>query len=222
MDDKRKKDYFLRFLLIIVIILLLIHIYSSLLGKIEHKNYLVPTGNVDIFDINCKSNNSTCNDNTNPTFNEDNNLVVYDKYTIYGKEKLRIFENPAYQYESVIAPGSSNSYNFIIRNNNSFNINLNIKMVEKNDINITMVYRLKENNNYIIGDDSTWVKADKLKLDNISLNKKDYNTYILDWKWTYSTNSQNDKIDTKAGFLNTNNYSLSIIISSSEAENGNI
>jgi len=115
-----KKDKFLRIINIIVVVIFIIHILVSVIETVEQKKQLVPTGNVDIFDINCN-----CQNCDEPIFKEDKDLLVYDKNGIFGVQKLRIFENPAYQFKNILAPGSENSYNFVIRNNNTFDINTN-------------------------------------------------------------------------------------------------
>ena len=215
--DEKEKNFF-KILFLIFILLLMISILADRIGSLEHNNYLVPTGNVDIFDITCE--NNCCNDdekNTDvPVFNEEDGLLVYDKYTIYNTSNLRIFENPAYQYQSIIAPGTSNSYNFVIRNNNKFNVIVDINMSEINKYNIPLKFRLKENGSYIIGNSDSWVSIDELNLKKIKLNTKQYNTYTLDWKWEFSESDERDKEDTKIGFNATENYKLFINIKSSE------
>ena len=205
---------------ILIAIIILLHILITYLGKIEHKEYLVPTGNVDIFDITCVSDNC-CKEKDQetedvPTFNEKNGLIVYDKYTIYQKSELRIFENPAYQYKSIIAPGSSNTYNFIIRNNNMFAVKIDINMEETNKYDLVLKYRLRKDGTYILGNADTWVTAKDLKVYNIKLQSKEYNTYFLDWKWEFSQSKERDKKDTEIGFNANENYKLSIIIKANE------
>lgn len=221
-------------LFIFVIITISFFLTSNYLGRIENINYLVPTGNVDIFDIRCENtkscicgnnvsnnvnnvskNNSSSDVDTSdkpndvPTFDE-SGFFVYDKYTIFGKEELKIFENPAYQYKSIIAPGSSNSYQFIIRNNNDFKVDVDFSLTEVNSYNLNLKFRLKENNAYVVGDDNNWVSVDYIKLSNISLDSKKYNAYTLDWKWEFNDNR--DDVDTDIGFNIKDDYKLNINI----------
>ncbi len=238
MYDNKKNNVIIRLLVVIIIIIILLHISATYIGKIEYNDNLTPTGNVDIFDITCNCNSDTSKNITENNSNksdsticvsyndkkdsssysdDETGLIVYDKYTIYNKSDLKIFENPAYQYKSIIAPGSSNTYNFIVRNNNSFNLKINIEMEEENNHNLILKYRLKENGNYVIGNSNTWVSASDLSLRDVKLNSKKYNTYSLDWKWEFSVSDEQDKIDTKIGFSAMEKYKLSIIISSNEA-----
>ena len=142
------------------------------------------------------------------TSDETNSLVVYDKDTQYtNKTKLKIFENKSYFVrDDKIAPGSENSYQFIVRNNNDFAITYSFEMQEDNQYGINMKYRLKCNGEYIIGNDDRWVTADELSQKNINIPNKSYNTYTLDWKWFEGDN----KTDTEIGKNIDANYSLNI------------
>ena len=80
MNEKNKNHYFW-IIIILLIIIILILLFFNRFGKIENK-YIVPTGNVDVFniDINCncikddkcnnKENNVTINNNAYPVWNE--------------------------------------------------------------------------------------------------------------------------------------------------------
>ena len=150
--------------------------------------------NIDIFDINCNCQNDNENqDGEEPVFSESNGLGVYDKNVCFGEGKLKIFENPAYEYKEVIAPGSSNTYQFIIRNINSFDIKVDFSTTEVNKNNVKLKFRLRENNKYIIGDSSKWVTIKDLKYSNIRINSMEYKTYSLDWKWDYSESKKQDE-----------------------------
>ncbi len=139
---------------------------------------------------------------------EENGVLIYDKNTQYtNKTKLKIFENKSYFVRNDrIAPGSQNSYQFIIRNNNDFAITYYFKINEENQHGIDMRYRLKCNGEYIIGNDQKWVTVEELTHDNINLANKSYNTYTLDWKWFEGDN----KTDTEIGKNIDANYNLNI------------
>jgi len=182
-------------------------------GKID---VLIPTGNIDIYDItiedNCDNKNNNCetsvmkeNDQNNNKTNNEGNLSVFDKNGNFTSQKeLSIFSNPAFEMKSIIAPGSSNAYQFVIRNDNKFNIEYSIKMQETNKDGINMKYRLKQEGNYIIGNKDTWVTPNELIIEKIKLASKSNMPYILEWKWFES------KHDTEIGKLDKANYKLSI------------
>lgn len=204
-----KKDRFIKIINVIIILLFILHIIASIIEIVESKQSLIPTGNVDIFDVNCECQN---NKDDKPVFNEENGVLVYDNNDYFGQRKLRIFENPAYEYQNLIAPGSSNSYQFIIRNNNDFEVNIQFNTTEINKYNINLKFRLKENNKYIIGDSQNWVTSKNLNYSNINIAAANYNTYTLDWKWEFNENEYQNKHDTAIGFEAQENYSLLINI----------
>lgn len=185
-------------ILTILIILLLIFCLVNHLGTIEVK---APTGNVDIYDITIIENNNKENENQ---------VIVYDE----NKQKidtapLKIFEHKSYHVKNdVIAPGTENTYQFIIRNNNEFAIIYDLNIVETNEYEINMKFRLKQNGEYILGNDKEWVTAEELKQSEVILAHESYNVYTLDWKWFESEN------DTKIGENIESNYKLNITFDS--------
>lgn len=187
-----------------LIILILILLYFA----IKNFGYIgkIPTGNVDIFNIDCDDNcnckntetdNETDSDSDSSTdnssqtvFKEDTgDLEVYDNdITWNSTSDLRIFSNPAFEFESIIAPGSTNTYQYVINNGNSFDISYNLKYIETNPYKINMQFKLKKNGKYIFGNDNTWVKAEDIEKENITLKKNTHDTYSLEWKWLDSDN----------------------------------
>lgn len=179
-------------ILTIIIILLLIFCLVNHLGTIEVK---APTGNVDIYDI-------TIIENTN----KENEVIIYDQNNQkIDAAPLKIFEHKSYQVKNdVIAPGTENTYQFIIRNNNEFAIIYDLEIDETNIYEINMKFRLKQNGEYILGSDNEWVTAEDLKQSEVILAHESYNVYTLDWKWFESKN------DTKIGEDIESNYKLDI------------
>lgn len=194
-QDKRKKYLFIIIILLLIILFITSIIVSSKFGKIDIP---IPTGNIDIFDINiccdnkCNDNkddssmvsgDNTSSDNISGTFSIlDSNINWYDS------AQLNIFSNYAYQMKNIIAPGNSNTYNFIIRNNNSFPIKYTFKITEENNYNVNMKYRLKQNGKYVIGNSNSWVSYDKLSVADAIVSSKSKNVYTLEWKWIDSNN----------------------------------
>lgn len=133
-------------------------------------------------------------------------VIAYDDYAIWDKQDLRIFANPMYDYKSIIAPGSSNSYAFAVRNNNDFSVVVDIMFEEVNPKNINMMYKLQNNGNYIFGFEASYQDIVGHKITNINIPAKSEESYLLDWKWIDSNN------DTSIGFDTSAFYKLSIII----------
>lgn len=132
--------------------------------------------------------------NGQSTGNEDNtqgSLDVYDEddVTVEHNTKLNIFKQATYHVlNDKIAPSSENSYQFVVRNNNNFNLNYDLEMFEKNTHDINMKFRLKLNGKYIIGNDKQYVDAEELSKYDLNLPAKTYDVYTLDWKWVESDN----------------------------------
>ena len=167
------------------------------------KNELTNNNN----DNNNIKNNVINNTITNDDIDKDkpnNEIEIKDQYDVWYNKKARIFSNPAYEFKSKIAPGTSNMYRFIIKNNNDFDIIVNISMLEENPYNINMRYKLKSDNNYIVGDKQSYKKASELNIENIEIKSNESKEYNLEWKWIDSEN------DTKIGETIDANYKLTI------------
>lgn len=234
-EENNKKRIICVFVLFLIAVLLYILFRSF--GYIENKEVLIPTGNVDIFEIGCacccKANSKKEPENAtvpNTHYDNSNNVeepvdissdecsepdekirdlgdvIVYDDYKVWDNKELRIFSNPAYEYRHIIAPGSLNSYAFIIRNNNDYDIVVDILFNEVNDKNINMQYKLKNEGNYLIGSASGYDTLRGKKIENVELPAESYKSYVLDWKWVDSSN------DTVIGFDASSFYKLTITI----------
>lgn len=125
-------------------------------------------------------------------------------------QNLRIFNNSAFKYKNKIAPGTSNVYNFTVHNSSKMNVKYNIEMEEETSYNLKLKYRLKRNDSYIIGNNTSWVNAEQLITEFNRLNSKTSDKYSLDWKWEYEEGK--DVQDTNIGENMDDAYKLSISI----------
>lgn len=194
----------LTILVLIVIIILLLFYYFN------HDNKKELTGNTDVFEIICDCNkNDTDKDNSDSNLNtgdSSNNggLVVNDSDIVWhSTNQIKIFKNPVYEMEEVIAPGSNNVYHFVVKNNSSCDLIYKLNFIEKNKFHINMKYRLKKNGKYI---KKSWVSYDDLILSDSSLKYKEEDDYLLEWKWVESSN------DTMIGTTPDASYHLDIEI----------
>ncbi len=226
-NKKNKTDLIVKIILIIIIIILLIH-NCSLIGKEKKNNGKIPTGNVDIIEIICDKENvcqsdsdkenseidddkENKSDNTIPASNEEpipeeeiNELIVYDKeITWHDETPAKIFTNSMYELTDVIAPESSNTYQFVVKNGTEYNLKYKIDFIENNPYQINMKYKLKKNDTYII---DHYVSANELNVEDAFLNTKTNDTYYLEWKWISSNN------DTAIGLDPNSQYELKIYI----------
>ena len=195
--EKRKNLFF-----IYIIIILLIVIFILLMQKNKVCSNL--DGKVDIFEVGCGENGENC------TEDKQFFLTVKDDEKTWHKEtKIDIFANPLYNNESIIAPLSTNTYRFVISNDSTKDIEYELNFKEENPADINMKYRLKRGEDYIVGDQDTWVYYEELNLKKLNLQIKTKQVFYLEWKWFESEN------DTHVGITRPN-YSLTIAITSRE------
>lgn len=185
---------------------------NSNLHNVSQNKRNVNVVNKIVKPINNQSNhNNVINDNVNNNIIDEEidrkgMLSVHDDNGNWNsKEELKIFSNPAFNFKNVIAPGSHGIYRFIINNNESFNIKYVLRFLEMNDGFINLVFKLKRNGEYIIGDNLNWSKINNMIINEKSLNINEHDVYLLEWKWLDGAN------DVKAGF-NQANYKLNIEI----------
>lgn len=160
-------------------------------------------GNKSTTDTNKKN-----KDNTSPTSGTEETsddqleeLTVLDNdITWQDTTELKIFENSMYNLEGVIAPESSNTYEFVVKNSTKYNVKYNINFIETNPHHINMKYKLKKNNTYLV---DHYVSYNELNINEQILNASKNDTFYLEWKWVSSDN------DNAAG-ENKANYNLKI------------
>ena len=210
--DKNKKYRIVIVILILIILLLVLYIAIKGFGKIG----LIPTGNIDIFNIipdgdettkeeqdkNDDNNSGKKNYNENTgknNKNEENNtgiIKVYDDNKVWNsKNELRIFSNPAYEFKSIIAPGSSNVYKYVINNSENFDIIYTISFLETNENLINMKFKLKRNGEYIIGNETEYADIKEKSLKDLKLKSDSHDIYSLEWKWIDADNDTGVSFD---------------------------
>ncbi len=152
-----------------------------------------------------------------PPVIEKNGFIAYDDNVKYEKNTvLNIFKhNSNYTIREKIAPGSKNTYQFVVRNNNEFDINYDIEMTEVNAYDLNLMYKLKLNGKYVVGDENTYVSVENLNQYNNRLGSYEYNVYELEWKWIEGEN------DTEIGEKNSVSYNLNMRICAEEILNTN-
>ena len=158
-----------------------------------------------------KNDNKEQNDNDKSTTDEQEDLIIYDKDQIWhATSQLHVFRNPVFEMEEKIAPGSSNSYKFYIRNNKECNISYKIEFTEENPYSVNMKYKLKHENEYLT---DHWVSYDELSTDFRKLKNDDIDEYTLEWHWEHD-----DANDTMAGKSLDAYYKLNITLYGEQVE----
>ena len=224
-EENKGKLYWIVIAVLIIIIIILL--FLSRCGREE----LTPTGNVDVFniDFNCecddggKCENDTDKDTGKKDNKKNSNYPSWDDYidhelnTIYVDDeegnyvyhnKLRIFENPYFEFTNKIAPGVSNSYSFVVHNGSKIDIKYYVEMYKECNYDLDLKYRLKRNGKYVIGNEDKWVSPEELKTAFKNLNSGKDDRYTLDWKWDYE--SGKDDVDTYIGENMEDVYKLNV------------
>ena len=121
-------------------------------------------------------------------------------------EELKIFESDFYDthYSKKIAPGFFGEYEFIVENNWNKPVKYTLKFEEENKDKINLVYKLKNGENYILGNEAQAVYLSGVKLDAVTIPAKSRTVYKLFWKW------EDTDYDTELGLEATAKYKISI------------
>ena len=110
-----------------------------------------------------------------------------------------------------IEPGTSGEHKFSVKNTSSYTLNYELAFYGDN-VAIPLQYRIKSGDEYIIGDENTWVKAATLE-DSV----RDYGAIpvggnldlVIECRWLFE--SGNDELDTLVGIgAPTTTYYISI------------
>ena len=178
----------------------------------KNNNTTNDNNNVEMGKNNYKPGCPDCENNSENTMGDKSGMTVYDNEKEYAQSTpLNIFTQTSYHVlNGVIAPASENSYQFVIRNHNKFNIKYSLEFIEENKYNINMKFKLKINGTYVIGDNNTYVTANELNQYDVVLASNSYNVYTLEWKWFENDN------DTEIGTNINANYKLNLKISANQ------
>ena len=226
-------------ILVIIIILLVIAIISLLLVNFFNFKPIETTRKINIINLtscySCYNNNG---DASVPETDEDNKegkssqpnpekpensssenskkgpLTVFDDDIIWGiSSEINIFEDSLYDNRHLIAPHSTNTYEFIIRNSTGFNVDYDLYFDECNPQNINMKYRLIHDGRYLAGSETEWVSFDELNQYANRINHKSEKAYYLEWRWFDSEN------DTEIGEMDYADYKLTIKFKGTQTKN---
>ena len=188
--DEKKRDRRIKIVLIIIIILLLLFwILAYRVGKIGYG------GNKEVV--------------ASPT--EVVIRITQGDIDIDKSTDLGIFKNAKFDGKEIIAPKSSGTYQFCVKNESKNNIIYDIKFLDEMQYFVNMKYKLKIDNIYIRGNEKEYVGIDELNAEKIVVLKDSNNIYTLEWYWEDS-----DKEDTTVGSKKENqHYSLILQINAS-------
>ena len=101
--------------------------------------------------------------------------------------------------DKLIAPGTSNSYHFSLRNtgNVSMDYTLNLEGVfELSNRELPFQVRLSRGNDWIVGGDTQWVSIDEMNevYEKDTLGVGRYITYTLEWRWPFENEDEDMRL----------------------------
>lgn len=145
---------------------------------IEETNFLIPTANTQSTPA------------LVPLLGEEEGLDVIEKNTGLSWtqiEQADIFSNPEFGGEKIIAPGTTGSYYFTIKNNANFGMHCDIHFEDINEVEskVPMLYRFRCEDEYIMGNETSWLTLEEIINIDIPLNISRAKELVLDWKWIF-------------------------------------
>ena len=160
---------------------------------------------------NAGNNGGNSGDNGNKDDNEPSIVDNSDRFRIMEGTKewselkeLKIFNNGYFNGESKIAPGVSGKYNFTVENFGNTTMKYDISFTPENPYNINLKFKLKQNGNYIAGNESTWVNGSDMSIVDRIINANAKDVYTIEWKWIDAPN------DTEVGETDGAYYKLHV------------
>ena len=108
--------------------------------------------------------------------------------------RLNVFANSDYDGQPIIAPDSSGEYVFTVQNSARFPLQYTLQISDENEAGIPMEYRLKQGNEYLMGDENQWVDISALSKTTNGLPHESKAVYTLEWRWL-----GDDGLDTSLG-----------------------
>lgn len=120
--------------------------------------------------------------------NEDRFIIVRDGIGPDGKswselKEINMFNNFYFHDEAIIAPGVWGSYSFTVENQWDIAMEYNINFVEENPYEVNMVYKMKKNGEYIMGNENEWGYYTDLNVYKNIVNAESSDVYTIEWKW---------------------------------------
>lgn len=99
--------------------------------------------------------------------------------------------------EKVIAPGTSNQYEFSIKNNGSIPLEyvLNLdSMFSIDEYDLPFEVRLRKGDEWLIGDDNSWADRSELERleDKDTVDVNNSVLYVFEWQWPYEAEAQDE------------------------------
>ncbi len=101
--------------------------------------------------------------------------------------------------DAVIAPGSSNRYEFSLKNTGDYAMDYRMKLdsvFEFNGAELPFYVRLSGNRQWLIGDERTWVSVREMQSVEVSgtMERGKYASFILEWQWPFENSDEENAV----------------------------
>lgn len=152
------------------------------------------SGNTFYRNVSNSQTNNSVNSNTSNSEEVVSNIDDNTPAVLFSNDDSVFSQNFDFKIFNVERIGSNDSgtYNFKIKNNVNGLVKYIISFDEQNDYNVNMMYKIKRNNEYVLGDENNYVKIDSLNLGDRLLEVGKIDEYTIDWKWI-NVDSYTDK-----------------------------
>ena len=162
-SDRRQKIILVIIIIILLLLLWFIWFFGFRLGKIGYQEV-----------------------STTPTEDGYNIKLIEvrdEDIEITKNTELNIFENEKYNNQKIIAPKSSGTYQFCIKNIANRDITYDINFTDLMDLPVNMKYKLKIDNIYIRGNEASYINIEELSVKDVIVVKDSINLFTLEWYW---------------------------------------
>ena len=127
--------------------------------------------------------------------------ITVDGLNMTEDTQLNLFKNNKFNGEKMIAPRSSGTFDFTIKNSTKRDVKYNIDFDKETKYPINMKYKLKMNNLYIRGSENDYVNVEDLALKDLIVSNGAENNFSIEWYW-----EDDDVNDTFIGIQEVDRY----------------
>ncbi len=186
--------------LIVLLLIIMIIASAALLGTLI-KEYVSGEKNVIAVMVDGNAMKEQYNDNSLPAGAKPNVNASWETETsvdlfknTYTNADGKVTVESA-NGEKIIAPGTSNNYEFTIRNTGNVAIDYTLVLdgvFQISDMDLPFYVRLSHGDTWIVGGENEWVHVDELNkvVEDATLERDKADTYHFEWMWPYEADDE--------------------------------